>query len=108
MNYNRFEGYRGFCIERLKAQSKKIKATAEETLELPVSAIYAVGGVAGEGDFDDTSDVELVFEIDENLDVDPYLEDELQAKIENSINSIGCIRSYIGSTDPNEKRIRIG
>ena len=50
-------GYRGYIIERLKAQGKKFKEVAEDALGQDIEAIWAVGGVAGDGEFDETSDV---------------------------------------------------
>jgi predicted nucleotidyltransferase len=104
---NRFDSYKGFCIERLRAQSKKFKKLSEDTLKQPVKAIWAIGGVVGDGDFNDTSDVELLVELEENSESVADLEYELQSEIETCATDIGFISVYVGSPRDDEKKVKI-
>ena len=102
---NYLAGYSGWAVERLKAYARQFKETAEQVLEQPVKAIWAVGGIAGEGDFDETSDIELLFELEDmSVDVDDF---DLQIAIENIEADAGFIQCYVDTPDPNERKILI-
>ena len=98
-------GYTGWALERLKAQSRQLKEAAEQSIRQPVKAIWAVGSIAGDGDFDETSDIELLFElVDMTSEVDDY---ELQLAIENIQTEVGFIQCYVESPTDDEQKILI-
>jgi predicted nucleotidyltransferase len=98
-------GYTGWAIERLKAQARQLKEAAESTLKQPIKAIWAVGSIAGDGEFDETSDIELLFELkDMSTNVDEY---ELQLSIEEIETEVGFIQCYIESPSQNEQKVLI-
>jgi len=98
-------GYSGWAVERLKAYARQFKETAEQVLEQPVKAIWAVGGIAGEGEFDETSDIELLFELEDmTAEVDNV---DLQIAIENIEADAGFIQCYIDTPDLGERKILI-
>lgn len=99
--------YAGFCIERLQAQGKQFKTIAEETVGQPVKSIWAVGGVVGDGEFDDTSDVELLFDFENNKAVTESQMTWLQQEIEAVETNVGFIQVFVGQPLSEEKRIRI-
>jgi hypothetical protein len=70
-------------------------------------AIWAIGGVVGDGEFNDTSDVELLVELEENTEAEADLEYELQSEIETCATDIGFISVYVGSPKDDEKKIKI-
>lgn len=98
-------GYTGWAVERLKAQARQLKETAEKVLETPVKAIWAVGAIAGDGNFDETTDIELLFELeDSDLEIS---ENDLQIAIEDIETEVGFIQCYIESPDQDEQKILI-
>jgi hypothetical protein len=105
VNANYLAGYTGWALERLKAQGRQLKEAAESVLDQPLIAIWAVGGIAGDGDFDETSDIELVFEVENPEDADT--EYELQLAIESVHKDVGFIQCYIERPDSNERKIII-
>lgn len=100
-------GYRGWVLERLKAQAKTFKELAEEILGEDIRNIYAVGGVVGDGEFDDTSDVELMFELAEDVDVDENVIDALQTEIEYAETEVGFIYITVNYGPTRNKKILI-
>ena len=100
-------GYRGWVLERLKAQAKTFKELAEEILGEDIKNIYAVGGVVGDGEFDDTSDVELMFELAEDVDVDEGVIDALQTEIEYAETEVGFIYITVNYGPTRNKKILI-
>jgi hypothetical protein len=102
---NYLAGYSGWAIERLKAYARQFKEAAEQALEQPVKSIWAVGGIAGGGDFDETSDIELVFELEDmTADID---DQALQMAIETVESDAGFIQCYVDNPDPDEPKILI-
>jgi len=102
---NYLAGYTGWALERLKAQGRQLKEAAELALGTPVKAIWAVGEIAGDGEFDETGDIELLFEID--IPTDAEIEYDLQLAIESVQKDVGFIQCYIESPDPDERKILI-
>lgn len=100
-------GYRGWVLERLKAQSKTFKELAEEILGEEISNIYAIGGVVGDGAFDETSDVDILIELTEDCEVDLDLVDALQEEIEYVENEIGFIQITVQHGPSSNKKIAI-
>lgn len=98
-------GYTGWALERLKAQARQLKETAERVLETPVKAIWAVGAIAGDGDFDETTDIELLFEV-ESSDLELH-ESELQMAIEDIETEVGFIQCYVDVPETDELKILI-
>jgi len=105
VNANYLAGYTGWALERLKAQSRQLKEAAELALGTPVKAIWAIGGIAGEGEFDETSDIELLFDMDISADIET--EGILQLAIESVQKDVGFIQCYIDSPDIDERKISI-
>jgi len=102
---NFLAGYSGWALERLKAQGRQFKQTAEQVLGTQVKAIWAVGAIAGDSEFDETTDIELLFELEESdLDLD---ESELQMAIEDTQTDVGFIQCYIDSPKIDELKILI-
>jgi predicted nucleotidyltransferase len=98
-------GYTGWALERLKAQSRQLKEAAEKSTRQSVKAIWAVGSIAGDGDFDETSDIELLFELEDmSSEADDY---DLQLAIEQIGTEVGFIQCYIESPNSNERKILI-
>lgn len=105
IDVNNLSGYTGWAIERLKAQSRQLKEAVEHVANHTVKAIWAVGSIAGNGDFDETSDIELLVELDDmSIEVDEH---ELQLAIEQIETEVGFIQCYVESPDPNEQKILI-
>jgi predicted nucleotidyltransferase len=102
---NYLAGYTGWALERLKAQGRQLKEAAESILGQPVKAIWAVGEIAGDGDFDETSDIELLFEVENPETSDS--EYDLQLAIESIQKDVGFIQCYIESPEPGERKILI-
>lgn len=102
---NYLAGYSGWALERLKAYARQFKEAAEQALEQPVKAIWAVGAIAGDGDFDETSDIELLFEL-EDMTAD-FDDQALQVAIEEIESDAGFIQCYVDSPDPDEPKILI-
>jgi hypothetical protein len=102
---NYLAGYSGWAVERLKAYARQFKEAAEQALEQPVKAIWAVGAIAGDGNFDETSDIELIFELEDMLaDFD---DQALQMAIEQIESDAGFIQCYVDSPDLDEPKILI-
>jgi predicted nucleotidyltransferase len=98
-------GYTGWALERLKAQGRQLKDAAEQSVKQPVKAIWAVGSIAGDGEFDETSDIELLFELEDmSIEIDNY---DLQLAIEQIETEVGFIQCYIESPDDSERKILI-
>jgi hypothetical protein len=97
--------YRGWVITRLEAQGKIFKETAEQVWDKKIKAIWAVGAVAGDGDFDETSDIELIFE---TVDGDQIGADwDLQQAIEEVQKDVGFIQCYYDVPDTDERKVLI-
>lgn len=97
--------YSGWAVERLKAYARQFKEAAEQALDQPVKSIWAVGPIAGTGNFDETSDIELVFELkDMTAEVDSQA---LQMAIELVESDAGFIQCYVDNLDPDEPKILI-
>lgn len=95
----------GWAVERLKAYARQFKEAAEQALEQPVKSIWAVGSIAGNGNFSETSDIELVFELEDmTAEIDNQA---LQMAIEVVESDAGFIQCYIDELDPNEPKILI-
>jgi len=102
---NYLAGYTGWALERLKAQGRNFKETAEQILGTPVKAIWAVGAIAGDGEFDEITDIELLFELeDPSLEFD---EAEIQMAIEDLETDVGFIQCYIDQPKIDESKIMI-
>jgi len=102
---NYLAGYSGWAVDRLKAYARQFKEVAEQTLNQQVKAIWAVGLIAEDRDFDETSDIEMVFELkDMAADVD---DQALQMAIETVESDAGFIQCYIDIPDPGEPKILI-
>lgn len=105
IDFDTLSGYTGWALERLKAQGRQLKEAAEKSTKQSVKAIWAVGSIAGDGEFDETSDIELLFELDNmSGDVDEY---DLQLAIEQIETEVGFIQCYVESPDPSEQKILI-
>jgi len=100
-------GYRGYIIERLKAQAKKFKEVAEDALGQDIEAIWAVGGVAGDGEFDETSDVELIVEIVNLEEFEDTLAYVLQDNIDLVETDVGFIRIDVQNPEDYDKKLLI-
>jgi predicted nucleotidyltransferase len=104
-NANYLTGYSGWAVERLKAYARQFKEAAEQALEQPVKSIWAVGSIANHVDFDETSDIELIFELE---DMTVEIDDQaLQMAVELVESDAGFIQCYVDNPDPDEPKILI-
>jgi predicted nucleotidyltransferase len=105
IDFDNLSGYTGWALERLKAQGRQLKEAAEKSTRQSVKAIWAVGSIAGDGEFDETSDIELLFELyDMSIEIDDY---DLQLAIEQIETEVGFIQCYVDSPEPSEQKILI-
>ena len=103
------DGYRKHVLERLRANIKAIRNIAEDSLEgESLIGIYAVGDVIQAGSFDESSEVELLFHIDGDGEMDPYLSDQLQIDLElNPVSDLESIKAIVWRGPIEEDTVRL-